>query len=64
MSELTRAINGYDFEFLFLRPDWANLEFALPNKFFEAVQGRLGIILGHSPMMEEIVRIRCSGSHI
>lgn len=55
MTEVTRTINKYDLEVIFLPPLWRNLEFALPNKFFEAVQGRLGVIIGESPMMTDLV---------
>jgi hypothetical protein len=40
---------------MFYQPDSRNLEFSLPNKFFEAIQGRLGLVIGESPMMSEIV---------
>ena len=33
-----------------------NLRFALPNKLFESIQGRLGIVMGESPAMVEVVR--------
>ena len=56
MPEIARRINEYDLEIIFYRPLEANLEFALPNKFFEAVQGRLGVVIGESPAMAEIVR--------
>ena len=55
MTELSAVVNQYDLEIMFYSPDSRNLEFALPNKFFEAVQGRLGVIIGESPMMAEIV---------
>ena len=56
MSEISEAINQYDLEIIFFRPLNRNLEYALPNKFFEAVQGRLGLVIGQSPMMAEIVK--------
>ena len=56
MRELAERINGYDLEIIFYRPLERNLEFALPNKFFEAVQGRLGVVVGESPAMAELVR--------
>lgn len=55
MPEIATAINKYDLEVMFYKPVTANLKFALPNKLFEAVQGRLGLIIGRSPMMVEIV---------
>lgn len=56
MREIAQRINEYDLEVIFYKPLGRNLEFALPNKFFEAVQGRLGVVIGDSPAMSEIVR--------
>jgi glycosyltransferase involved in cell wall biosynthesis len=55
MTDLAREVNKYDLEIMFYPPNEPNVEFALPNKFFEAVQGRLGIVIGRSPMMLELV---------
>jgi hypothetical protein len=41
---------------VFLPPTNFNLANALPNKFFEAVQARLGVIVGPSPAMVSLVR--------
>lgn len=56
MREIAERINDYDLEIIFYRPLGRNLEFALPNKFFEAIQGRLGVVVGESPAMAELVR--------
>lgn len=56
MREIARSINEFDLEIIFYRPLAPNLEFALPNKFFEAVQGRIGVVVGESPAMASIVR--------
>lgn len=61
MREISERINPYDLEVMFYRPTHRNLEFALPNKFFEAIQGRLGVVVGESPMMAEIVRRYSNG---
>lgn len=55
MREISATVNQHDLEIMFYQPDSRNLEFSLPNKFFEAIQGRLGIIIGESPMMAEII---------
>lgn len=55
MVDISREINKYDLEIMFYPPVGPNVEFALPNKFFEAIQGRLGLVVGRSPMMAEIV---------
>jgi hypothetical protein len=49
VTEVARALNGYDLELIFFPPRFANNVYALPNKFFEAIQGRLGIVIGESP---------------
>lgn len=56
MREIAERINDYDVEIIFYPPLGRNLEFALPNKFFEAVQGRLGLVVGESPQMAGLVR--------
>ncbi len=56
MTEISNTINEYDVEIMFYPPTGPNVEFALPNKFFEAIQGRLGVVVGESPMMAELVR--------
>ncbi|MBN9187972.1 hypothetical protein [Microbacterium sp.] len=56
MREIAERINGYDIEIIFLPPTNMNLRFALPNKLFESIQGRLGIVMGESPAMVEVVR--------
>jgi len=61
MGDVTSAINAYDLEVMFYPPTTDNLRFALPNKLFEAVQGRLGIVIGASPMMAEIIEQYSNG---
>lgn len=55
-AELVRTLSDYDVSLVFLPPTNFNMENALPNKFFEAVQARLGVIVGPSPSMVEIVK--------
>lgn len=56
VTEVARALNGYDLELIFFPPRFPNNKHALPNKFFEAVQGRLGIVIGDSPEIVGFVR--------
>lgn len=56
MREIAQAINEYDLEIIFYKPLEPNLEFAMPNKFFEAAQGRLAVVVGETPTMAPIVR--------
>ncbi|MCU6480084.1 glycosyltransferase family 1 protein [Arthrobacter sp. A2-55] len=54
-SELIEVLQTYDVSLVFLPPTNFNLANALPNKFFEAVQARLGVIVGPSPAMMALV---------
>jgi glycosyltransferase involved in cell wall biosynthesis len=56
VEEIAAFINQYDIEVMFYPPLNRNLEFALPNKLFEALQARLALVMGESAMMTEIVR--------
>ena len=55
VRDIATSINAYDAELIFFPPVTENLRFALPNKFFESVQGRLAIITGQSSEMVEII---------
>ena len=55
VTDVARAVNGYDLELAFFPPRSTNNRHALPNKFFEAVQGRLGVVIGRSPEMVPLV---------
>jgi hypothetical protein len=54
LSEVATVLNDYDAEIIFTAPTTINYKHALPNKYFEAVQGRIAIVTGAS---EEIVAI-------
>lgn len=56
VPEIAGRINEYDLEVMFYPPATENLRFALPNKLFEAVQARLGVVVGESPMMAALTR--------
>lgn len=56
VNEVARTVNEYDLEVIFFPHRFPNNKYALPNKFFEAVQGRLGIVIGDSPEMVGLVR--------
>ncbi|MGA7205504.1 MAG: glycosyltransferase family 1 protein [Specibacter sp.] len=55
-AELVGVLQTYDVSLVFLPPTNFNLANALPNKFFEAVQARLGVIVGPSPAMVSLVQ--------
>ncbi|MEB4615419.1 glycosyltransferase family 1 protein, partial [Leucobacter sp. M11] len=46
----------YDVGVFILKPINFNYEWALPNKLFDFVQARLGVIVGPSAEMAEVVR--------
>lgn len=54
-EELIASLNQYDVGFYMLPPVSANHEFALPNKFFDFIQARLGLVIGPSVEMKRIV---------
>jgi len=55
VHEIPTAINASDIELIFFPPINDNLRFALPNKFFEAVQGRLAVVTGESQEMVNVI---------
>ncbi len=61
LRDVSGALNRFDLEVMFFPPTTQNLRYALPNKLFEAVQGRLGLVIGESPSMVEIVDERANG---
>lgn len=54
-AELIRTLSGYDVGVFVLPPINFNYRWALPNKLFDFVQARLGIIVGPSPEMARVV---------
>ncbi|MGN7948263.1 glycosyltransferase family 1 protein [Microbacterium sp. 22215] len=55
-EELVATLNQYDVGVFVLPPVNANYRWALPNKLFDFVQARLGVVIGPSPEMAAIVR--------
>lgn len=56
MPEICSYVNAYDIGVYILPPNSFNSQHALPNKFFEFIQARLGIAIGPSPEMASLVR--------
>lgn len=50
-SRLAQTLSGYDLGIHVIPPVSFNNRWALPNKFFDYVQARLGVIIGPSPEM-------------
>ncbi|MFC4556066.1 glycosyltransferase family 4 protein [Georgenia faecalis] len=61
-DDLVETIARYDVGVFVLPPLNFNYRWALPNKFFDFVQGRLGIIVGPSPEMAHLVREHALGA--
>jgi glycosyltransferase involved in cell wall biosynthesis len=55
-SEVVTAIRNYDIGIFLLPPVNFNYENTLPNKLFDFIQARLGVAIGPTPEMAEIVR--------
>lgn len=55
MRELAKSINPYDVEVMFFPPVTENLMWTLPNKLFEAIQGRLALVTGPTLLMKQAV---------
>jgi hypothetical protein len=55
-TEISTFINKFDMGVFLLEPVNFNYEHALPNKFFEFIQARLGIAIGSSKEMKSIVQ--------
>ncbi len=55
MKNISKMLNNYDLGLYILSPTNFNHLHALPNKFFEFIQGRLGIAIGPSPEMAAYV---------
>lgn len=61
-DELLGLINAHDVGIHVLPPTVTNNALALPNKFFDYVQARVGIIVGPTPAMSELVRAHSLGA--
>jgi len=55
LDQVVSTLNGYDLGLSVLYPSSFNIKHALPNKFFDFVQARLGLVVGPSPEMAAIV---------
>lgn len=57
-DQLVETLNGYDVGVHILAPVSFNHRYAMPNKIFDYVQGRLGVLVGPSPEMAALVKER------
>lgn len=61
-NRLIAQLNEYDLGVHVVAPTNFNNRWALPNKFFDYVQARLGLVIGPSPEMEAILRAHDLGA--
>jgi len=61
--EIPKTLNNYDIGIFLLLPENFNYKYALPNKLFEFIQGRLAIAIGPSIEMVKIVNAYNLGIH-
>lgn len=61
-TELLSTLNTFDIGIHVLPPTVTNQALALPNKLFDFVQARLGVIVGPTPAMAEIVEAHRFGA--
>lgn len=54
-AELMDTVASYDIALAFQRPTTFNIRYAVPNKFFEAIQARTAVVVGPAPELEAIV---------
>ena len=54
-NDLVDKLSEYDLGFYLLQPTGFNTKYALPNKFFEFIQAKLGVIVGPSVEMKKLV---------
>lgn len=54
-ADLVDTLGDYDLGLSIFAPTTFNLAWCLPNKFFDFIQARLGVVVGPSPEMERVV---------
>lgn len=55
VQQISQKLEQYDLELVWFPPVSRSLHLSLANKFFEAVQAGLGVVIGKSPSMEPLV---------
>lgn len=63
ITEVAQKLNQFDAEVIFFPPATNNLKFMSPNKFFEALQGRIAVISGPSPEIVDLINEIGNGLH-
>lgn len=55
-ADINQMLKQYDLGLCTIYPSNFSLKYCLPNKFFEFIQARLGIIIGPSPDMASLIK--------
>jgi glycosyltransferase involved in cell wall biosynthesis len=53
--QLMDTVASYDIALAFQRPTTFNIRYAIPNKFFEAIQARTAVVVGPAPELKAVV---------
>lgn len=61
MESLSKNANSYDLGLIVYNNENFNVSAAMPNKLFEYIQGRIGVIVGTSSALKEFVEINKNG---
>ncbi len=56
VRDVALALNDFDLEVIFAPPTTDNIRHGLPNKLFESIQGRLGVVTGNAPDKADLVQ--------
>ncbi|MHB8261605.1 MAG: glycosyltransferase family protein [Bacteroidia bacterium] len=61
MTKISEEINKFDISLCFFEKTTKSVEYALPNKFFEGIQGRLCMAISPNPEMKRIIELHSLG---
>lgn len=60
-EKLPEVLNNYDISLLYIAPTNFSLEHCMPNKLFDSIQARIGVVTGPSPDLVEFSQINRVG---
>ncbi|MDH6256028.1 glycosyltransferase [Aurantimicrobium minutum] len=55
MIDVPASLNKFDLGLIYFPPVTENFRLSLPNKFFESIQARLGVVVGDAPSMQPYI---------
>lgn len=53
--DVPKILNQFDLGLIYFPPETENFRLSLPNKFFESIQARLGVVVGDAPSMQPYI---------